>query len=46
MLDREIGLTSQNHQHAAQLPAASKARVENERTFDQPYSDIAVLVYR
>ena len=43
MLDREIGLTSQNPQHAAQLPTASKARIENERTFDQPYSGIDVL---
>src|SRR5215471_19018228 len=43
MFDCEIGLTSQNPQHMAQEPTASKARIENERTFDQPYRGVNVL---
>jgi len=36
MLDREIGLTGQHPDNAAQIPAAGIARVERERTVDQP----------
>ena len=43
MLDRETGLTSHNPQHTAQLPTASKAWIQNERTFDQPYGGVDVL---
>src|SRR5882757_309796 len=43
MLDREIGLPGKIPEHSAPQPAASKARVEGERTLDQSYGDIDVL---
>src|SRR6516165_249953 len=36
MLDREIGLTGPEPKKAAHIPAAGKARVECQRTVDQP----------
>ena len=36
MLDREIGLTGPEPENAAQKPAAGVARVERQRTVDQP----------
>src|SRR6516164_3530327 len=36
MLDREVGLTGPDPEHAAPIPAASEARVERQRTIDQP----------
>src|SRR5712672_815573 len=36
MLDRNIGLTGPEPEKAAQIPAAGEARVECQRTIDQP----------
>jgi hypothetical protein len=36
MLDREIGLTGKGPEKAAYKPAAGEARVEYQRTIDQP----------
>ena len=36
MLDREIRLTGKGPENAADMPAAREARVERERTVDQP----------
>jgi hypothetical protein len=36
MLDREVGLTGPDPENAAPIPAASEARVERQRTVDQP----------
>ena len=36
MLDREIVLTGPDPENAAQIPAAGEARVERQRTVDQP----------
>src|SRR5260370_27749744 len=36
MLDREIGLAGPDPEHTAHMPAAGVARVERERTVDQP----------
>src|SRR5271166_3846410 len=36
MLDREIGLTGPDPEKAADRPAAGEARVERQRTVDQP----------
>src|SRR5208282_2625511 len=46
MLNREIGITGQIPQNAAQQPTASKARVEGERPFNQSYSDIDVVAQK
>src|SRR5438132_8066194 len=36
MLDREVGLTGKGPDDAAQIPPAGEARVERQRTVDQP----------
>src|SRR3954454_17246667 len=43
MLDREIVLTGPDPESAARMPAAGKARVERERTVDQPDHGADVL---
>src|SRR5216684_2099199 len=43
MLDREIGLAGKYPEKAACIPAASEARVERERTVDQPDHGTDVL---
>src|SRR5260370_23257010 len=43
MLDREIGLAGPDPEKAAHIPAAGEARVERERTVDQPHHGADVL---
>ena len=43
MLDREIGLTGKYPEKAAHIATAGEARVESERTVDQPYHGANVL---
>jgi len=43
MLDRGIGLTGPEPENAAHKPAAGEARVERQRTVDQPYRGADVL---
>ena len=43
MLDREIGLAGPEPDNAAQKPAAGEARVERERTVDQPRHGTDIL---
>ena len=43
MLDREIGLTGPDPENAAHKPAAGEARVERQRTVDQPDHGADVL---
>src|SRR5438105_2595464 len=43
MLEREIGLTGKEPEHAAPIPPSSEARVEGERTIHQSNGNIDVL---
>src|SRR5260370_22939757 len=43
MLDREIGLTGPEPEKAAHIPAAGKARVECQRSIDQPDHSADIL---
>src|SRR6516162_10208309 len=43
MLDREIGLTGPEPENAAQIPAAGVARVQRQRTVDQPDHSADIL---
>jgi hypothetical protein len=43
MLDRNIGLTRPDPEHAAGVPSAREARVERQRSVDQCYHCVDVL---